>query len=105
MLAFRFSRVLGASLRDLTLFNDVGKLAMAATVVGLLCLFLRSIMIARGLAPLIILMVCFAVFAAMYPPAILLLGVPSSDERDKVRRGVARLQHFVYVGRSANSVP
>lgn len=103
-LALRFSRVLGASLGDLKLFKDVGKLAVASAGVGLLCLFVRSIMIAQGIGPLITLMVCFTVFAAVYLAAIVLLGVPTSDERQKVRRGVERLRQFVYFDRSANSV-
>ncbi len=36
-LAVRFGRVLGAGFRDLMLFKDVGKLAMASAAVGLLC--------------------------------------------------------------------
>jgi hypothetical protein len=37
----------------------------------------------------------------VYLPAILLLGVPTDDEREKVRRGAER---FVYLRRSANSL-
>src|SRR5688572_9178694 len=102
VLAARFSRVLGATLRDLTLFKDVGKLAMASAVVGLLCLFVRSLLIAGGFGPLMILTICFVVFAALYLTAILMMGIPTRDERLKVRRGVERLQQFVYVGGSAN---
>jgi hypothetical protein len=94
--------VLGATLRDLTLFKDVGKLAMASAVVGLLCLFVRSLLIAGGFGSLMILTICFVVFAALYLTAILMMGIPTRDERLKVRRGVERLQQFVYVGGSAN---
>jgi len=96
VLAIRFGRVLGASSRDLPLFKDVGKLALASAVVGLLCLIVRSLLIAGGFGPLAILVVCFIVCAAVYLPAILLLDVPSTDERQKVRRGVKRIQQFVY---------
>ena len=101
VLAARFSRVLGVKLRDWLLFKDVGKVAVASVVAGLLCLFVRSLMIASGTRPFIVLVVCCATFAAAYLPAILLLGVPTSDERAQVRRGVER---FVYLRRSANSV-
>lgn len=101
VLAARFSRVLGAGVRDLLLLKDVGKIAAASIVAGLLCLFVRSMLIASGTRPIIVLVVCGATFAVVYLPAILLLHVPTSDEREKVRRGVER---FVYLRRSANSV-
>jgi len=104
VLAVRFSRVLGAGFRDLMLFKDVAKLAGAAAVAGFLCYFVRSLFLASNPKPLVMLVVCFAVFASIYLLAILLLGVPTSDEREKVRRGVERMQQFVYLGRSANSV-
>jgi len=39
---------------------------------------------------------CSIVFAAVYVSVILMLGVASVDEREKVRRGVQRLHAFVY---------
>ncbi len=66
--------------------------------------FVRSMIIAGGFGAPIILMVCFVVFVAAYLPAVLWLRVPTSEEREKVRRGVERVQQLVYVGRSANSV-
>ena len=104
VLAARFSRVLGAGFRDLLLLKDVAKVAVASVVAGVACLFVHSMMIAGGARPFWILVVCSAVFASIYLPAILLLRVPTSDEREKVRRGVGRLQQFVYLRRSANSV-
>jgi hypothetical protein len=101
VLAARFSRVLGVKLRDGLLFKDVGKVAVASAVAGLLCLFVRSLMIASGTRPFIVLVVCGATFVAVYLPAILLLRVPTSDEREKMRRGVERLQQF---GRRLESV-
>src|SRR5687767_14534084 len=50
-LALRFSRVLGANLRDLKLFRDVGKVAIASVVAGVLCFLLRSVMIAGNSRP------------------------------------------------------
>jgi hypothetical protein len=45
------------------------------------------------------------VFMAVYLPAIVLLRIPTSDEWEKLRGGVGRLQQFVYLRRSADSVP
>ena len=103
-LATKFSRVLGANLRDLLLLKDVGKLAVASAIAGLFCLFVRSLIIASAPRPLIILIVCFTTFAAVYLMAVLLFGIPTIDEREKVRRGFERLQQMVYLRRSANSV-
>ena len=103
-LAARFGRVLGVNLRDLLLLKDVGKVTVASAVAGLLCLLMHSLLMARGTRPLIVLMVCCTAFSAVYLPAILLLGVPTSDEREKVRHGVERLQQFVFLRRSANLV-
>ena len=103
-LAVRFSRVLGVVWRDLMLLKDVAKVTVAAVVAGLLCLFVRSLITVDEPKPLIILAVCFAVFAPVYLLAVWLLGVMTSDEREKLRQGVGRLQQFVYLRRSANSV-
>ena len=104
VLAARFSRVLGARFHDLLLLKDVVKVAVASVVAGVVCMFVHSMMITSGARPFVVLVVCSAVFASIYLPGILLLRVPTSDEREKVRRGVGRLQQFVYLRRSANSV-
>jgi O-antigen/teichoic acid export membrane protein len=104
VLAARFSRVLGARFHDLLLLKDVVKVAVASVVAGVVCMFVHSMMITNGARPFVVLVVCSAVFASIYLPGILLLRVPTSDEREKVRRGVGRLQQFVYLRRSANSV-
>jgi O-antigen/teichoic acid export membrane protein len=100
----KFGRVLGVKLRDLLLLKDVGKVGVASVVAGLFCLLVRSLLLARGARPFFVLVVCSTAFAAVYLSAILLLGVPTVDERHKVRRGVARLQQFIFLGRSADSV-
>ena len=103
-LAVRFTRVLGAKPRDLLLLKDVGKVGFASAVAAFFSLVLRSLMIYRGASALIILVVCSAAFAAVYVLTILLLRVPNSDECEKFRRSVGRLQQFVFFGRSANPV-
>jgi O-antigen/teichoic acid export membrane protein len=96
VLVLRFSEVLGAKLRDLKLFKDVGKVAIASAVAGVLCFGVRSLIMVNYSSPLLILAGCFIVFASIYLGVILMLGVATDDERDKVRRGFARLQRFVY---------
>jgi len=105
VLAVKFGRVLGAQLRDLLLFKDVAKVALASAAAGLLCLLVHSIALARVSSALVILLICFAVFSATYLGAILLLAVPTSDEREKLRRQLERLPQLIYPRRSVNSVP
>jgi O-antigen/teichoic acid export membrane protein len=104
VLAGKFSKVLGARPRDLLLFKDVGKVAIASAAAGLLCLFAHSIVIASSARPLVVLIICFAVFAATYFAAILLLAIPTTDERVKLRGQLERLQKMLYLRRSVNSV-
>jgi O-antigen/teichoic acid export membrane protein len=95
-MAARFIRVLGAKPRDLKLFKDVGKIAIASVAAGVLCFFARSLIMSSYQRPVVILAGCFIVFAAIYVGAILMLRVATNDEREKVRRGVQRLHRFVY---------
>ena len=95
-MAVRFSRVLGAKPRDLKLFADVGKVVIASIGAGVLCFFVRSLIMTVHARPLIVFAGCFIVFAAFYVGAILMMGVATVDEREKVRRGVRCLHEFVY---------
>jgi O-antigen/teichoic acid export membrane protein len=101
VLAVRFSRVLGTNRRDFLLLKDVLKLAVASAAAGVVCLLIHSLMLANTARPIFILIACGAAFAAVYLPAMLLLRVPTSDEREKVRRGVERLHEVVYLRRYA----
>jgi O-antigen/teichoic acid export membrane protein len=105
VLAARFSIVLGAKWRDIALFKDLGKVALASGVAGLVAFLVHSMIATSGMRPFFVLVICGSVFMAVYLPAILLLRIPTSDEWDKVRSGVGRLQQFVYLRRSADSVP
>lgn len=98
VLAIRFTRVLGTKMRDLLLLKDVGKVALATAVASSVCLFVHSLIKVGGARPLTILVVCFASFVAVYLLAILLLRVVTTEERERVRRGIERFQQFVYLG-------
>ena len=101
LLLVRFSQVLGMKLTDLWLLLNVAKVALAAAVAGLFSLFVRS-MIVGGATSLMVMSVCFLVFAAIYLPAIMLLRVPTPDEREKVRGSISRLHQFAQLRRSAD---
>lgn len=104
VLAAKYIRVLGVKLVDLVLLKDVGKVAAASGIAGLAALLARSLISTGGRNPALVLLVCFVVFAIVYLACMLLFGVPTTDERDKVRRGIERLQQAIYLRRSANSV-
>jgi hypothetical protein len=61
----------------------------AITVVIVINFILRLMLAARFTR--VVLVVCFAVFGVLYLGAIFLLGMATTDEREKVRHGVARL--------------
>jgi hypothetical protein len=105
VLAGRFSVVLGAKWRDLSLFKDLGKVAVASVVAALVCFLVHSMVVASGTRPFIVLVICGAVYCAVYLPAVVLLRIPTSDEWGKMRLGMGRLQRVVYLRRSADSVP
>jgi O-antigen/teichoic acid export membrane protein len=96
VLVFRFSKVLGAKLSDLRLFKDVGKVGIASAVAGVLCLMVRSMIMTNQARALTVLAGCFLVFASVYVGVILMLGVATNDEREKMRRGFERLHQLVY---------
>ena len=102
--AAKFGRVLGVTPRDLPLVGDVGKLAVASTVAGLVALFARSLALAQGATPFVTLAVCGIVFAVVYAASVLLLGVPTGDERASFRRRVESLQRRTHWKRAAGSV-
>jgi O-antigen/teichoic acid export membrane protein len=105
VLAGRFSRVLGAKWRDISLFKDLGKVVVASGLAALVCFLVHSMVAASNTRPFYVVVICGLVFCAVYLPAIILLRIPTTDEWDKLRSGVGRVQQFVYLRRSADSVP
>jgi len=104
-LAARFSRILGATWRDVALFKDVGKLTLASGAAGLVTFLVHSLVVASGTRPFLVLLICDAVFVTVYVPAIILLRIPTRDEWEKIRAAVGRLQRFADLRRFVNSVP
>jgi hypothetical protein len=81
--SFKAAKIVGARLGDLRLLKDTGKVAVAALISGLLTLVVR--MALAGFRPFVILITCGIVFSIAYVIAILLLGLPSIEERDAIR--------------------
>jgi len=85
--AIRFGRILGVGWKDIALFEDVGKLALAAAAAGVAAAAVRLPLL--GARPLVTLLVCGVVFSLVYLAAVLLAGVVTPEEKDLVRRKAA----------------
>jgi len=89
VLAVVLGRALKVSWHHFPLLADVGKLAGAAAVAGLAAAAARGLV--GGAGPLAVLATSAAVFGAVYPLAVLALGVPTPTERTAARAQVERL--------------
>ena len=90
--AVRMARVVGVERGDVWLLKDVGKFALAAAAAAVATWFLRAALLDAGVAPFFVLAMCGALFALVYFAIVLLLGVPTFEERDAVRRQLARVR-------------
>jgi len=104
VLAVKFGSILGVARRDLLLFKDVWKLALAAAVAAFVALLVRSLVFGAGGRPFTVLVICSAAFGLTYVVLVVLLRVLTQDEREKLKHGIERLQQFAYLRRSASSV-
>jgi hypothetical protein len=93
ILAFRLGRTLGVTWHDVVLLKDVGKLTVAAAAAGFLTAALRLAIL--GARPLVVLLLCNLGFLAVYLAAVLLLGVLTTEERERIGCGMARLQSWI----------
>jgi O-antigen/teichoic acid export membrane protein len=85
--SYRSARVVGFTARDLPLLSDVGKIALA-TVAAAAAAFATRMAVA-GARPFWVLTACGAAFMLVYGAALLLLAVPSREERAAARRVLA----------------
>ena len=86
--AIHFGRLLGVGRRDLVLLRDVGKLALASLVAGIVCGSVRLLLLPAG--PLTVLAVCAAVFTGAYLGAVCVLRVNLGLEAAAARVSWAR---------------
>ena len=75
--------------RDVGLLKDVGKIAIAALVAAIVTAFTRTAL--NGMLVVPMLAVCAAVFGLVFLAGILLLGLPTLEERAMVKNKVSRL--------------
>lgn len=76
----RMARILGLKWADARLFSDIGKIAAAGLMGSAAIWGLKPLMMPFG--PWVILVACGAAFCVVYAAALLLLKVPSAQERE-----------------------
>jgi O-antigen/teichoic acid export membrane protein len=75
--------------RDVVLLKDVGKLAIAAATAAMITFLVRSVL--HGFSPISRLSVCAIVFAMFFLAGVLVLGLPTIEERNSIKRQLSRL--------------
>ncbi len=94
VLAAKVGRILGFARRDLALFKDLWKIALASAGAGAAAWLARSFV--QDAHPLVVLVVCGLIFALAYLALVHAFGVLTDDERGALRRGAARVQRQVF---------
>jgi len=80
----KIGSILGIRWRDIALLKDVGKIALAATTAAVITAFVRAV--AHGLPLIGMLAVCAAVFGVVFSTGVVLLGLPTIEERSYFKR-------------------
>jgi hypothetical protein len=85
----KIGSILGIRLRDITLLKDVGKIAIAAATAAVITAFVRTVI--HGLGAFGMLVVCATVFGVIFLAGILMLGLPTIEERSYFKRQLSRV--------------
>ena len=85
----KIGSLLDIRLRDVVLLRDVGKVVVAATTAAVVTAFVRTML--HGLVPIGMLVVCAAVFGVIFLAGVLLLGLPTIEERSYFKRQLSRI--------------
>ncbi len=85
----KIGRILHIRWSDVALLKDVGKITIAAASAGIVTVFVRSAL--TGLLPLSMLVICAAVFGLNFLAAIILMGLPTIEERLYLKKLLSRL--------------
>ena len=89
LIGARVARILGITRRDIVLFQDTGKLAIASLTAAIAIWILRSYWFES--TPFSLLILCGIVFCIVYAIALFALGVLNEEERDFISSRFARL--------------
>jgi O-antigen/teichoic acid export membrane protein len=92
LVANKVRGILGTTLRRFVLFESIGSLTVAVVAASLVTVVVRSLLF--GAKPLVVLAACGVCFALVYLAAVLLFGIVTPDERQKIWRSLTFWQHF-----------
>jgi O-antigen/teichoic acid export membrane protein len=90
----RSAKIVGVRKSDVVLLKDLGKLAVCTLVAALGAALVREPVLSAR--PFYILVISGSVFAFIYGLSVLLLQIPTIDERESVRRGLMKLQRVIW---------
>ncbi len=83
-------QILGVVRADVLLLKDVGKIMVVSALAGLVAFVVRAFF--ESAHPFVTLVACGAAFSLAYLILIMLFGVLSSDEREMIRKNLARFR-------------
>jgi len=98
----RSAKIIGFERGDVHLLGDVSKLALA-TVAGTLGVLMVKPFIG-GFKPLYVLAITGTVFVMLYVSAVLLLRIPTADERDHLLKRIAGFERLMFWRRPVQPV-
>jgi O-antigen/teichoic acid export membrane protein len=90
IVAYKSARILEVGRRDLALFADIGKLAIASLLAGVVAMAVRSFVITGR--PIVILISCSTAFVIVYLVTIVILGTVTIRERESIRQSIVDLR-------------
>ncbi|HZS48329.1 MAG TPA: lipopolysaccharide biosynthesis protein [Blastocatellia bacterium] len=93
LMASKLGRTLGVAFHDIRLLLDVGKLAVASVIAGIIATVVHSLL--PDIHPIVTLAISGTVFSIAYAILVLVLGVVSLDERESLRRYASSAQRFI----------
>jgi O-antigen/teichoic acid export membrane protein len=96
------ARIVGVTRRDIGLFKDVGKLALATAVAGALTAVVRQLVLSQR--PFVVIAVCGIFFLLVYLALAWMLSVPGEDEYEALRRQAARVRRFLQWRRAGETL-
>jgi len=85
----KIGSMLNIRFRDLALLKDVGKIALAALMASVITAVVRTLI--HGLPPFFMLVISAAVFGVIFLAGVLLLGLPTIEERGYFKRQLLRI--------------
>lgn len=99
LVTVRSAKIIGFERRDIHLLGDVSKLAVA-TMVGALGALMVKLFVG-SFKPLYVLAISGGVFVILYISAVLVMRIPTVDERDDFLRKIAGLERLMFWRRAA----